>query len=300
MKRLLGLMLALAALLTSKANAEMIAIFYQPQLRDRDLPAERWPALFTATRAAGFDTVVLQWMRHGEAFSDAEGMNWLRERIEQARAAGLHVVLGLHADPAFFDRLGQPPKALKRYLSTLRAQDLDLARTWARSLEPDAIGGWYLTLEIDDLHWRDSSRRRMLARHLKSETRKLRSILSRPVYTTSFFTAQMPPDAYADLIRDLDVHGLRIWIQDGAGTGRLDAVGREPYLALAAQCDATAIRGLVFEVFRQIDSTEGQFHARPLPQSEMSTALQQRAPCAGDSVFFSLRYLPSSEGNLAY
>lgn len=300
MKCLLSLMLALATLLMPKANAEMIAIFYQPQLRDRALPAERWPALFTATRAAGFDTVVLQWTRHGEAFADAEGMDWLRERIEQAHAAGLHVVLGLHADPAFFNRLTQPPKALKGYLSALRVQDLELARTWARTLESDTISGWYLTLEIDDLHWRDSSRRRKLARHLAIETRKLHSILPRPVYATSFFTAQMSPDAYADLIHDLDVHGLRIWIQDGAGTGRLDAAGRAPYLALAAQCKATAMRGLIFEVFRQVDSTEGQFHARPLPPSEMSTALRQRAPCGGDSVFFSLRYLPSTEGKLAY
>lgn len=300
MKRLLGVMLAMAMLLMPEASAEMIAIFYQPQLRDRDLPAERWPALFTATRAAGFDTVVLQWTRHGEAFADVEGRDWLRQRIEQARAAGLRVVLGLYADPAFFDRLAQPPSALKRYLSVLRAQDLELARTWARTLQSDAIDGWYLTLEIDDLHWRDSIPRRQLARHLAIETRKLHSILPRPVYVTSFFTAQMPPDAYADLIRDLDVRGLHIWVQDGAGTGRLDAAGRAPYLALSAQCDATAMRGLIFEVFQQIDSTEGQFHARPLPLPEMSAALLQRAPCGGDSVFFSLRYLPSTEGKLAY
>lgn len=52
----------------------------------------------------------------------------------------------------------------------------------------------------------------------------------------------------------------------------------------------SANAGIVYEIFRQVGS-DRQFKAEPLPASQLATALLQRAPCRGDSIFFSLRYL---------
>lgn len=284
--------LAAAALLLALPSAvATTAIFYQPQLRDRDVASAQWPSVFAQVRARGFDTLVVQWTRYGDAFGDPAGHAWLLQRVREAHAAGLHIVLGLDSDPAFFRRQEASPAALDAYLRTLSRRNAEVARRWIDDLGSAAIAGWYLPLEIDDRRWRDPAARRLLLDHLAAERRQLDDIARRPVYVSSFFAGNMAPPRYAELLAEARRSGVRVWVQDGAGTGRLGAAERALYLDAAAGCAQPHAQGLVYEIFRQTGEDKA-FTASALPVAEADAALAQRAPCAGDSVFFELRYLP--------
>lgn len=270
------------------------AIIYQPQSRDRDVAPAQWPVLFAQVRAQGFDTLVVQWTKYGDAFADPAGHAWLLQRVHDAQGAGLRIVLGLDSDPAFFQRQEVPASSLGGYLHTLAQRNAVLARQWAGELGVDALAGWYLPIEIDDKRWRDPDARKPLQDYLAAERRQLERIASRPVYVTSFFAGNMAPAAYLQLLDDIQHSGVHAWVQDGAGTGRLSAGERGLYLDAVGQCASAHASGVVYEIFHQTGA-DTAFTASPLSPAELHTALAQRAPCAGDSVFFELRYLPDGK-----
>ena len=284
-----GLALLLATLLADAATA----IFYQPQLRDREVAQAQWPPVFAQVRARGFDTLVVQWTQYGDAFGDPAGHAWLLQRVREAHAAGLRIVLGLDSDPAFFQRQEASPVALDTYLITLSRRNAEAARRWVDDLGSEAIAGWYLPIEIDDRRWRDPAARRQLQDYLAAERHQLDGIARRPVYVTSFFAGNMTPSRYAELLTDVQRSGVRAWVQDGAGTGRLGRGERQLYLGATGQCAGSHAHGIVYEIFRQIGE-DSAFTAAALPAVEADAALAQRAPCGGDSVFFELRYLPAA------
>lgn len=279
-------------LLTPCLAAASTAIVYQPQLRDREVAQAEWPLIFMQLRAQGFDTLVVQWTQYGDAFGDPAGHAWLLQRLREARAAGLRLVLGLNSDPAFFQRQQAPTSALGAYLHTLARRNEAVARRWANDLGADAIDGWYLPMEIDDKRWRDPKAREPLQAYLVSERRQLDRIAPRPVYVTSFFAGNMAPERYAELLDAVQHAGVRVWVQDGAGTGRLSEGERKLYLDAVSRCTVAHARGTVFEMFHQTGADKA-FSATALPDADANTALAQRAPCDGDSVFFELRYLPA-------
>lgn len=282
-------------LLAPCAVCASTAIVYQPQLRDRDVAQAQWPLIFMQLRAQGFDTLVVQWTEYGDAFSDPRDHAWLLQRVREARAAGLRIVLGLSSDPAFFQRQQVPTAGLGGYLHTLSRRDDAVARRWAGDLGVDAIDGWYLPMEIDDKRWRDPKARAPLQDYLASERRQLERIAPRPVYVTSFFAGNMTPQGYAELLDAVQRTGVRAWVQDGAGTGRLGEGERKLYLDAVSPCTETRAHGIVFEIFHQTGADK-TFSATALPDAASNTALTQRAPCHGDSIFFELRYLPEMAG----
>ncbi|MFC4763594.1 DUF4434 domain-containing protein [Dyella koreensis] len=290
-KKVLRWLSGLALLLAPLLAGATTAIFYQPQLRDRAVPQAQWPALFAQVRAQGFDTLVVQWTEYGDAFADPAGHAWLLQRVRDARAAGLRIVLGLGSDPAFFQRQEAAPSALDDYLLTLSRHNAAIAKRWAGELGSDTVAGWYLPIEVDDRRWRDPAARKQLQDYLATERRQLDGILPRPVYVTSFFAGNMTPSRYAELVADIEHAGVRAWVQDGAGTGRLGGGERALYLDAANQCAGSHAHGVVYEIFRQTGEDKA-FTAAALPAAEAGTALAQRAPCEGDSAFFELRYLP--------
>lgn len=287
--------LFLLALLTlSPAAHALTAVFYQPQLRDRALPEAEWPALFAAVRESGADTLVVQWTRHGDAFAAGDERAWLGRRLREARAAGLALVLGLHADPEVFARLAQADASLPAYFRRQQRANARLAHDWRSELGTEAIAGWYLPLEIDDRRWRAPAARERLWRYLADES----NVLGRdglPVYASSFFAGHMAPAAYADMVAGLQSAGVRLWVQDGAGTGVLTPAMRARYLAAVGDCAAAPAAGVVFELFRQT-APDADFAADVA--ADAAARLAQRAPCGGDTLFFSLRYLPAVRGRL--
>ncbi|BCL75560.1 hypothetical protein JHS3_12960 [Jeongeupia sp. HS-3] len=282
----------------------MTAIIYQPQLRDRDVVPEHWSHIFRTTRAQGFDTLVVQWTRHGDGFSEQADRAWLAARLSDARAAGLQLVIGLSADPDFFIRQQHPARVLDGYFRRTKQADATLARQWLETLGANAISGWYLSAEIDDVRWREPDARDSLIRYLRSAATQLQSVANKPVYMTSFFAGNMAPKSYAALLGQLErASGVRLWVQDGAGTGKLNVAERQLYLDAVSDvgndCSATTAHGVVYELFRQVGD-DTAFRAETRPLDEARRILTKRAACGGDSVFFSLRYLPALNGVLPY
>ncbi|MFT4173300.1 MAG: DUF4434 domain-containing protein [Rhodocyclaceae bacterium] len=278
----------------------MTAIFYQPQLRDMDVPVERWPAIFATARAQGADTLVIQWGRYGDVFDDNRGRAWLAARARDADAAGLQLILGLAADPDFFDRQLQPATVLATYFRRLSTDDARVARWWRDELGDERITGWYLPAEIDDKRWRDDDARAALGIYAHRVVAALAQVAPRPVYVSSFFAGNMAPARYADMLAGLSATGLRVWVQDGAGTAALTPAERQIYLDAALTGQTLSAQGVVFELFRQQSGEEGAFRATPRSADEAAALLRQRAPSGADTVFFSLRYLPALGGALPY
>lgn len=271
------------------------AIIYQPQQRDMQVAQNQWPKLFAKLRADGFDTLVFQWTQFGNQFSTPTDHAWLLQRVHEANDAGLHIVLGLASDPDFFKTQNEKQDAdLTAYLSELSRQNARVAKRWVGELGSDMVAGWYLPMEIDDVRWNDPKARELLGEYLSLELRQLNNVAPRPVYVTLFFAGHMSPDQYADLVADVQRRGVRAWVQDGAGTHRLEKAERNLYLASTSQCQKVSANGVVFEIFEQT-GTDKAFTASALKSKEAASALAQRAPCAGDSVFFELRYLPDAQ-----
>ncbi|GGP25934.1 DUF4434 domain-containing protein [Silvimonas amylolytica] len=285
--------LALLALLCLSATANaMTALFYQPQTRDQGVPDASWPGIFSSVRGAGFDTLVIQWTQNGDAFAAPQDKDWLAARMVNARAAGLHLVIGLNGDPDFFIRQQQPVRILDTYFRSHAYADAALAQYWVKRLGTDAISGWYLPLEIDDVRWRDNEARTSLNGWLIRASKLIRQQADKPVYASSFFAGHMAPQQYAEMVGQVTLQsGVKLWIQDGAGTGKLNVAERGAYLNALADCARPSAQGVVYEIFRQTGTDEA-FQAERRPAEEVRTMLQQRAACQGDSLFFSLRYLP--------
>ena len=288
---LLAAALMLASLPLAAAPRMLI---YQPQRADLAVAESRWPALFAQVRAMGFDTLVVQWVAYGDAFRSVRERAWLERRLRDARAARLRLILGLGADPDFFQRQKAAPDVLRRYLQGLERGDLALARDWRQRLGAGVIDGWYLALEVDDLRWRDPDARAVLLAHLGHEARALQAVQRGPVYLSSFFAGHMAPDNYARMLAQIRQARLRVWVQDGAGTGRLTAAERGLYLASLQRCREPVAQGVVYELFRQVARDE-DFAARPMAPDALRDALARQAPCGGDSVYFEMRYLPGME-----
>ena len=292
-KRCLGQWLALLLLLAPCLVQARVAIIYQPQTRDRQVASAQWPPLFAQLRQQGFDTLVVQWTQFGDAFADPSGHEWLLQRVHEAHQAGMDIVLGLYSDPAFFDKQKMATEDLDGYFRYLLHRNAEVASRWHDELASGVIAGWYLPIEIDDLRWAGPEARKQLLTYLGGERRQLDLIASRPVYVTSFFGGGMTPSTYAALLDEVRHSGVRVWVQDGAGTTLsrpLKPAERRLYLDAVSQCDAAHVHGIDYEIFRQV--SEQPFAADPLPVGDADAVLAQRAPCGGDSLFFELRYLP--------
>lgn len=293
--------LLLVALLSLPGLAQaMTAIFYQPQLRDRSVADTTWPRIFATARQTGFDTLVVQWTRRGSAFTAPDEQAWLTARLSDARAAGLKLVIGLSSDPDFFIKQQQPSRLLDDYFRSMTRTDVALAQYWIKQLGPEAISGWYLGAEIDDMRWREAGARPHLQSWLSHTRQLLQPLGDKPVYISSFFAGNMAPIQYASMLDQLSQgSGMHIWVQDGAGTAKLNAAERGLYLDTVTRCQQPAAQGVVYELFIQT-GTDTAFSAERRTEQEAQRLLQQRTACGGDSVFFSLRYLPALGSMLSY
>ncbi len=137
----------LTLLLVSPFSFAMKGIIWQPQNRDSQVTDTQWQGLMSQLRLQGFDTLVLQWTRYGDAFTQPEQRALLFKRAAAAQQAGLKLIVGLNADPEFFMHQKQSSAALESYLNRLLAADLQQARLWsaAPGVTPD---GWYISAEI--------------------------------------------------------------------------------------------------------------------------------------------------------
>lgn len=266
-------------------------MIYQPLLRDMKIPTTFWPKTFSELRQQGFDTLVIQWTRHGDIFSSGIEQQWLKDRLKDAVNADLNLVIGLYADPDSFSSLDASSELLEPYFLVNNEKNMTLAKSWLKTLPVERIVGWYLPMEIDDRRWRARDDEKVLSTQLRREVNALRSLSNKPVYLSAFFKGHSEPSEFKELLTLVrQSTGLGLWVQDGRGTKALLPSETDLYLKTLAPCADTPVAGLVYEIFHQV-GPDSNFKAEPLTPPTLAKALQQRAPCGGDSVFFELRYL---------
>jgi hypothetical protein len=285
-----ALILCIALLLPITSQA-VTAIFYQPQTADQSISMEKWRTVFSSIHKKGIDTVVVQWTQYGDFLSTEQEIEWLKEVLFQAKSAKLKIIMGLNADPDVFSKTQQAPAGLEIYFQKSLESNKHLMSKWMTSALMDGVVGWYIPLEIDDREWRDAERRSILKRYLDRQSEQIRSSSPKPIYISSFFTGNMTPDSYSQLLQDLKSgNALKIWVQDGSGTNKLTASERSLYLNTISNCKTRVVDGVIFEIFTQTKHDQ-VFAAESLSPASLASKLKQRAPCKEDSLFFELRYL---------
>ncbi|HHC4878144.1 TPA: DUF4434 family protein [Escherichia albertii] len=296
MRKLIFILLTL--LLVSPFSFAMKGIIWQPQNRDSQVTDVQWQGLMSQLRLQGFDTLILQWTRYGDAFTQPEQRALLFKRAAAAQQAGLKLIVGLNADPEFFMHQKQSSAALESYFNRLLAADIQQARLWssAPGVTPD---GWYISAEVDDLNWRSEAARQPLLKWLNNSRQLISDISAKPIYISSFFAGNMSPDGYQHLLEQVKTTGIKIWVQDGSGVDKLTAEQRERYLQASADCQVSSpTNGIVYELF--VAGKGKTFEAKPKPDAEIASLLAKRSSCDKDMLYFSLRYLPAAHGILAY
>lgn len=283
-------MLFAAMLFISPFAQAMNAVMYQPQLRDMSMSDAQWQTMLQRLKVQGIDTLVLQWSRYGEAFGEGESRVWLEHKAALAAENNLQLVFGLAADERFFARQKQPYAARINYLNRLRADDIAVARRWVEVLGKAKIAGWYISSELDDLNWRTPQMQQAALDWLAKTRLSLAEVADKPVAVSVFFAGNMAPDAWAKWVTMLSHSGVKVWVQDGAGTQTLPPAARELYLK-------TPSSGQIVELFRQ-HKQAASFHASPLPASELHQRLAAPVPAGQERIFFSLRYMDVAEGIL--
>ena len=249
-------------------------VIYQPLNADASLSTEQWRQLWRDTVRQGAHTLIVQWTRYGEErFGGADG--WLANSLREAHAQGLKLIVGLHLDSAYYTRIDELDSAglaayWKAQLGESLAQQREVRERWQLP-----VAGWYLPMELDDLHFQASDRRDALYIQLQEFNRKLDA----PLHLSAFSTGKLAPGVQAGWFAELVGLNLTLWWQDGAGTGRLSPLVRQRYIA-ALPCEV----GIIREAFRQVSREGEAFRAEP-----MAPALG--ASCHADAVF-ALNYRP--------
>lgn len=269
MRRLL--MLLLFVCLPAMADQRVI---YQPLSKDASLSAGQWRQVWRDTVAHGGRTLIVQWTRYGdERFGGADG--WLANSLREAHAQGLELVVGLYLDSAYYTRISELDSGglaayWKAQLGESLAQQREVREHWKLP-----VAGWYLPMELDDLHFQASDRRDALYTQLQEFNRKLDA----PLHLSAFTTGKLAPGVQASWFADLAGLDLRLWWQDGAGTGRLSPLVRQGYIA-ALPCQV----GIIREAFRQVSHEGEAFRAVPREPA-------MGAGCHAEAVF-ALNYRP--------
>ncbi|MCE0824600.1 DUF4434 domain-containing protein [Buttiauxella sp. A2-C2_NF] len=285
------ILLTTTLLLVVPFASAMNAVMYQPQLRDTTVSDAQWQSVLSKLKGQGIDTLVLQWSRYDDAFTGGESRAWLERKAQLTTASSLKLVIGLAADGQFFERQKQPMPALENYLNHLRANDVAVAKRWVEVLGEQAISGWYISSELDDRRWRTPQMQQVAENWMNNTRLSLAAVADKPVAVSSFFAGNMTPDSYRKWITTLNHSGVKVWMQDGAGTQVLTETERALYLQAPSA-------GKVIELFRQ-DKQAETFKAQPAPAAYQQKLLSTPVPQGQDRIFFSLRYMSAANGVLA-
>lgn len=252
-------------------------VFYQPLNRDRSLNRQQWQQIWQQARARGFERVIVQWSTYGDERFEQD--DWLLTSLVEAHRQGLVLVIGLAADPSYFQTVLQPgwKDRFNDYWAQLQRQSLSQQQRLLPRLRQLQlpVAGWYLPAELSDRLFADAPRREAI----RNQLQRLAARLEQPLHISAYSSGQLSPDANGAWLQQLQDAGLQVWWQDGEGVAELPAVVRRAYRQ-AVPCPV----GIVREAFRQTSAAGAPFKAVPAPP-------QPPLPCHPNAVF-ALQYLP--------
>ena len=248
--------------------------FLQPWARHRDWTPAQWDELFDALSALGCEEIVLQWCRYDDV--DYAALTGLL--LDCARRRRMRLLVGLPYGSQWWQRIGADAAQALGELAA-RAQRFAAspeARLWRRQA---AFAGWYLPEEIDDDHWFEPARRRLLAAALD----RIAGLL-RPLSVSGFTNRAHTADELALFWRELAARRRieRVLFQDGVGAGKMTLTAWPAYLeALRARLGKRL--DVVVEIF-EARGSGADFQAVPAPldrirlQAEMVRRATRRRP----------------------
>lgn len=276
--------LMLTLLLSLPLAVEAKALFYQPQNADSAVGPDAWGNIFADMQSEGFDQLVIQWAQYGEAdFGGRDG--WLAATIKLAAEMDIEVVLGLYADPDFFQNIRASDGEVAAYLNAYLIKNLHLLDQLLASPIARNVRGWYLPAEFDDRYWATQYRRSLVHDQLTKWNAAVESRSKLPWSTSTFFTGWQSPDSYAEWLNSTE---FQWWIQDGSGTGVLSESQRALYLKPVAASNVH----IILEAFEQHRAQEVFSAGAKTGDSVVRLEQQYRAMGFQQVGVFSLRYLP--------
>ncbi|RJG49417.1 DUF4434 domain-containing protein [Motilimonas pumila] len=270
-------------------------VFYQPQQQDKQITRLQWQGVMKALKQAGAKGLVLQWTAYGDNTFGQPHELQLSTLAEFAAQAGLQVMVGLYLDSNYFEQIKQASSSLPFYLNKHRALSLKQAQHWQGFSQTPAFAGWYISEEIDDYHWQDYQKNQLLIEHLSASYEQLQQLTPEaPVYISAYLGGHLPVVKARHLLQRISLQGkLKVWLQDGVGTGALSHSQREMYFNGIFSCASEQGQpsGIVLERFRQNKQADS-FAAEPAENAHWYQQIEwSKAWCPSQSAVFSLRYL---------
>ncbi len=281
--------------------APVTGTIFQPSRDWTGKSVEDWEETLSLARAAGIETLIVQWTDEGTvayfqpAPENYEESHPLVNRIlEAAGQVGLEVVLGLGNDPEYWRMIETRADVLDVYFRVRNTRNLRLQEALLENFgnNPNWTG-YYLSEEIDDLNWREPDRERAFRQYLLRSGRLIRENDSRrDIAISSFFRKRTAPAIYAGNLRDLvgDTAIDSVWVQDGIGVELLSTPLIEPYYRELARAFAPPepVAGVVVEIFEQTSAEGEPFAAQPALPARVGRQLQDASLVGGPLVLFSL------------
>ncbi|NKD86271.1 DUF4434 domain-containing protein [Haematospirillum jordaniae] len=272
------------------------ATFYQPLAIHGNRSPEDWDAFGRSLKQIGIQSIYVQWSILNSIalfpLSDAVGKEMYARHISplpnpplpgllaMAERNGIGLWIGLDLDPSFFQVHERNPDLLRVYFLrrelALEALLPDLGRLVATS---PALHGWYITDELDDLHWQDTTRRALLTEHLAKITELLSSLTEHPVLIaiSGFSNGRTSPSVLAEFWDTVLTKGRidRLLFQDSIGAGKLSVQESTLYRDALAKKLGQRVH-MVVEAFsvQQQNPDGSQFVGIPASTTEMHERLR--------------------------
>jgi Domain of unknown function (DUF4434) len=271
----------LSLLFAAPSNAGPVTgTFVQLDEHHAEWSEQQWKALFEHFQELQLSRLVIQSpldggaALQGAATDATEATTTLETILRLADDAGMKVFVGLAQDESFWQSIEREPDLLAVYFQRSKLQSLEIVRETLPILtRHPSFEGWYVPQEIDDVHWLETERRKVLFEFLASLSSRLREETPSARLTISGFSnAHADPETLArfwgELVR---VSGIgTVLFQDGIGVGKLDL--RHLPLYFTALRDAiereSGVMWPVVETFTQVAGPpldENPFRAVPAP-----------------------------------
>jgi hypothetical protein len=282
------------------STASLTGSFLQPAESHRSWSEADWSRLFGRFEELGLSWIVLQW-----AHSDS-----LEPVLRFAAEKRMKVLVGLAHDESYWQSIAREPDLLEVYFRRLTVQSLVVARENLPLLvDHPSFEGFYIPQEIDDVHWLEARRRRVLFDFLLRLAESLRE--ARPgvrLAISGFSNARADPVTlarfWAELVRHCGIG--TVLFQDGIGVGKLDLVHLPLYLAPLREAIEREGSELwpVVENFAQVAGAPvdlSSFRAVPAPLDRLLQQVESASRySSGEVIAFSVPdYMTPSAGEAA-
>lgn len=217
--------------------------FFQPSLvtnwTETDFSDE-----YNTMRSVGMNHIIWQWTvdsKQKQAYyptkllgSQASSKDLVGVSLKQAEKKGMKVWLGLNWNDDWFKYYANNEKWLTNEVALNKRIVQELWRLYGNDYG-ETIAGFYLPMEVDNVHFRDEKKQKRLAMAYKEIAEAVHNVTGKPVMTAPFFNPSRGQDAreYAEMwgsiLKNAPIDVIAL--QDGFGGGYVTTAIIEKWLA---------------------------------------------------------------------